>query len=304
MKILANSIPKSGTHLLLRLLTLLEFDLADFGGLKPGLVSDEDTRTGRILRRLLKTREPGKFLGIGPHLVTDGRLPAARALIRSRGPEKVTLGVEFPCEIGSRWLQRRLQRVPDKAIVSAHCAYSPQFTEILNEEKMRAVCILRDPRDTAVSYVHYLKKLPRHPIYKEYAGLKDDHERLMFFIRGGKLGGYTLKPLRERYKNFLDWEREGGAAMVKFEELVGPKGGGSAEAQREAVEKVARHLDVDLHEQRVSSVRENLFGSGRTFRKGRAGGWREEFSEQHKEAVKEEAGDLLVELGYEDGTGW
>ena len=80
---------------------------------------------------------------------------------------------------------------------------------------MRAVCILRDPRDTAVSYVHYLKRLTNHPIYKEYAGLEDDHQRLMFFVRGGTLGDHTLKPLGERYRNFLDWEREGGAANGK-----------------------------------------------------------------------------------------
>ena len=304
MKVFANSIPKSGTHLLLRLLTLLDFDMADFGGIKPSLVTEEDRVTDRLLRKALKTREPGKFLGIGPHLVDSGRFPAARALIRTRGPEKVTLGVEFPREIGRRWLQKRLGQVPENSVVSAHCAYTPQLDEVLNEEKMRAVCILRDPRDTAISYVHYLKRLPGHPIYKEYAGLKNDHQRLMFFIRGGTLGGHTLRPLRERYQNFLDWEREGGAAMVKFEELVGSQGGGTAEAQKKAVVRVARHLDVDLKEQKLASIQENLFGSGRTFRKGRSGGWKEEFFEEHKKAIKDEAGDLLVKLGYECGTDW
>ena len=92
--------------------------------------------------------------------------------------------------------------------------------------------------------------------------------------------------------------------MVKFEELVGSQGGGSAEAQKEAVERVARHLGVGLEKQRLALIQESLFGSGRTFRKGRAGGWREEFSEEHKKAIKDEVGDLLVELGYEDGMDW
>jgi len=61
---------------------------------------------------------------------------------------------------------------------------------------------------------------------------------------------------------------------------------------------------VDLGEERISSIQENLFGSGRTFRKGRAGGWREEFSEEHKRAMKEVAGGLLIDLGYESGTDW
>jgi hypothetical protein len=51
-------------------------------------------------------------------------------------------------------------------------------------------------------------------------------------------------------------------------------------------------------------VEEELFGVGRTFRKGQIGGWREEFSEEHERAVKEVSGSLLVELGYEAGPDW
>jgi hypothetical protein len=51
-------------------------------------------------------------------------------------------------------------------------------------------------------------------------------------------------------------------------------------------------------------VEENLFGVGRTFRKGQIGGWQEEFSPDHERALKERAGSLLVELGYEAGPNW
>lgn len=118
MRIFANSIPKSGTHLLLRLLTLLGFEIADFGGLRPTLVSGEgESGVGAMLRPLLGTREPGRFLGVGPHLVEGGRFPAARRLIRARGPEKVLVGVDSPKEIGAPWLEGRLGRVPDGALV-------------------------------------------------------------------------------------------------------------------------------------------------------------------------------------------
>ena len=92
--------------------------------------------------------------------------------------------------------------------------------------------------------------------------------------------------------------------MVKFEELVGPMGGGSEEAQRDAVARVAEHLEVPLDDRKLRAVQSDLFGSGRTFRKGQAGGWRREFSEEHKRATKEVAGDLLVELGYEKDLRW
>ena len=87
--------------------------------------------------------------------------------------------------------------------------------------------------------------------------------------------------------------------MVKFEDLVGTKGGGSAEAQRLAVERMARHLGVEVEEATMRAVEEGLFGVGRTFRKGQIGAWREEFSAEHERAVEEVLGSLLVELGYE-----
>jgi hypothetical protein len=87
--------------------------------------------------------------------------------------------------------------------------------------------------------------------------------------------------------------------MVRFEDLVGPEGGGSEEAQRLVVERVAGHLGVPVGEETMRAVKEGLFGVGRTFRKGQVGGWRQEFSPEHEQAVEEVAGPLLVELGYD-----
>ena len=41
-----------------------------------------------------------------------------------------------------------------------------------------------------------------------------------------------------------------------------------------------------------------------TFRRGKVGGWRDVLSEEHRAAIKEIAGDLLVKLGYELGVDW
>jgi sulfotransferase 6B1 len=206
--------------------------------------------------------------------------------------------VVSPQLISRRWLARRLSKVPDGCFVNAHCIYTPELADLVRKQGMRTVYILRDLRDVAVSQMHYIKQLENHFAHQGYMALPSDHERLLVSIRGGELGGRKLQSLDERYRQFLRWEREGGAAVVKFEDLVGTKGGGSAEAQRLAVEGVARQLGV---EERTMGVVEDLFGVGRTFRKGQIGGWREEFSAEHERALKEVVGSLLVELGYEAG---
>ena len=308
MKVVANSIPKSGTHLLDRLLTLLGFELMDLGGIRPhpAQAGKNLTSTRRRLRALLGLRRPEDVMGIGSHLVDGGRLPLIRRLLRTRGPEKVMTGVAFPREIGRRWLERRLSRVPDGCFVNAHCVYSPELASLFAGERMRVVCILRDPRDVAVSQMHYIKQKKRHPIHDAFMALPSDNERLLVSIRGGLLGKRTLLSLDERYRQFLGWQDDENAIVVKFEDLVGPRGGGSAEAQRRTVERVARHLGVPLDEETVvsPSIEEGLYGLGRTFRKGQIGGWRSEFSEEHTQAAREVAGPLLVELGYEADPDW
>jgi hypothetical protein len=304
MKVVANSIPKSGTHLLDRLLTLLGFDLVDLGGIRPHPAQAGKNLTSTRLRTLVGLRRPEDVMGIGSHLVDGGRFPPARRLLRTRGPEKVMTGVDFPQEIGRRWLERRLSRVPDGGFVTAHCVYSPELASLFAEERMRVVCILRDPRDVAVSQMHHIKQRKRHPIHDAFVALPSDHERLLVSIRGGLLGMREMLSLDERYRQFLRWQDDNNTMLVKFEDLVGPRGGGSAEAQRRTVERVARHVGLEPDERMIRTVEENIFGVSNTFRKGQIGGWREEFSEEHARAVRETAGPLLVELGYEADTEW
>jgi len=301
MRVVANSIPKSGTHLLDRLLVLLGFGLVDLGGVRPHLLKSGDRfpLLDQRLKRILGIRRPEDVLGIGPHLVEGGRFPPARRFLRGRG-EKVTVGVVSPRQISRRWLAGRLAGVPEGGFVTAHCIYTPELAGLFHEGGMKTVCILRDPRDVAVSQMHYLKQLKNHFAHEEYMALPSDRERLMVSIRGGELGGQGLQPLAERYGRFLGWERAGGAVMVRFEDLVGPEGGGSEEAQRLAVGRVAMHLGVPVEERTIGLVGESLFGAGRTFRKGQIGGWREEFTDEHEQALEEAAGPLLAELGYQE----
>jgi Sulfotransferase domain len=305
MRIVANSIPKSGTHLLDRLLMLLGFELVDLGGTRPHLAKSNYRfpMINKRLKSIFGLRGPEDVMGIGPHLVEGGRFRPARRLLRGRG-EKVTVGVVSPQPISRRWLTRRLSKVPDGGFVNAHCIYTPELADIFRQQGMRTVCILRDPRDVAVSQMHYIKQLENHFAHEGYMALPSDSERLLLAIRGGELGGRRLQSLAERYRQFLRWEHDGGAAVAKFEDLVGTKGGGSEEAQRLAVERLARHLGVEVDEATMGAVEEGLFGVGRTFRKGQIGGWRKEFSAEHEVAVKEVLGSLLVELGYEAGPDW
>src|SRR5919112_3353876 len=142
MRIVANSIPKSGTNLLARLLTLIGFEQTSEMGIRSRLVA--------------------------------GPFSPARKLLRARSAEKVTIGVASPQRIDRRWLERRLSRVADGYFVTAHCVYSPELASLFAGERMRVVCILRDPRDVAVSQMHHIKQRKRHPIHDAFVALPSD----------------------------------------------------------------------------------------------------------------------------------
>lgn len=89
---------------------------------------------------------------------------------------------------------------------------------------------------------------------------------------------------------------------LRFEDLVGPMGGGTVDAQQKSLEALVRFLNVPFD--RLDHARNNMFGGTRTFFRGRVGAWREAFTPRVKTRFKEVAGRELVRFGYEPGEEW
>jgi hypothetical protein len=96
---------------------------------------------------------------------------------------------------------------------------------------------------------------------------------------------------------------------VRYEDLL--------ERPNEEVGRLARFLGADTSEkavqQAVSSASFERLSKGRErgqedtssfYRKGVAGDWKNYFTERDKEIYKEEAGELLIRLGYERDLDW
>lgn len=98
--------------------------------------------------------------------------------------------------------------------------------------------------------------------------------------------------------------------ILKFEDLVGEKGGGSTAKQRATFLTILEHAqsgDPTL----VDYTIENGWGlgerrPGETFHIGRLGRWKEKFNESHIEAIKTAAhwNDFLLTFDYEKEPDW
>ena len=95
--------------------------------------------------------------------------------------------------------------------------------------------------------------------------------------------------------------------VCRFEDLVGPQGGGSAQLQKRTLQKIAEHIgtpmspaEIDGLAARLYGNEENPFGEGdfqnyqSTFREGKIGSWQEAFKPIHKEAFKKRLGWALI----------
>jgi hypothetical protein len=245
--LLANSMPKSGTHLLLQVVSAL-----------PGLQ------------------------GYGSFLASQPVLPYVE---RSQAQTVRMIGRFAPGEV-----------------VGAHMFHHPDHQAALKAMGCTHVFIYRDLRDVAISEAHYLTFMNRfHRMHGYFRRLPTMAERIMAAIKGvpRDVWPHSYPDIGTRFRSYGPWLREPSVCAVRYEEMVGDK-------REDVVRRIVRSaMRPDDYARTGEAVTAQAIGAiqpeqSHTFRTGRAGGWRNEFTPDHVAAMKAVAGDLLVELGYGD----
>ncbi len=247
-KVLANSIPKSGTNLLLRTLYLFP----------------------QMRRKIHKT-----------------------------------LNSNFPTS------DKIIKGLKNGQFCSAHLKYSKNIQNALESNNVRHIIIIRDPRDIAVSNCMYITyKDTSHRLSHYFLNnLGDDNERIMASIEGipaNKLNdGIESLSLATHYSGYMAWKEDPKCLFVKFEDIIGEKGGGSKNTQRLCVKKIASHIGLEVTDRDIENVAKRVFNpSSRTFVKGQIGTWKQTLNKDHIAKLKETIGDTIVQLGYEKNENW
>jgi hypothetical protein len=206
-------------------------------------------------------------------------------------------------------MQARLARLLPGEVASGHLVHRPEYVALLRELRPAHLLMLRDPRDVALSLAEYIPRLESHYLHAHFQGLTAD-ERLTACIAGlaeprPAWDDVALRDVGAASRQFTPWLDEPGVWPVRFEDLVGPQGGGARDAQRRAVCELAAELELPLDEPQLEVVLGGIFHpESPTFREGAVAGWRARYSPEHVRAFKDVAGDLLVELGYESSSDW
>jgi hypothetical protein len=163
--------------------------------------------------------------------------------------------------------------------------------------------IFRDPRDVVVSHVFYVTDMEmRHVHHEYYASLPDFDARLKTSILGRPDMEVEFPDIAGRFAPYLGWLDQPSVMAIHFEDLVNDR----RTTLDRIVDRFLARLSLPISRQSILGSLEASINPGKspTFRSGKAGEWRKYFTPEHKQIFKDVAGDLLLQLGYEEDFDW
>ncbi|ETW93259.1 MAG: hypothetical protein ETSY1_40010 [Candidatus Entotheonella factor] len=218
----------------------------------------------------------------------------------------VFAGVDQPRKIKLKTLEYKIKQIRNNSFSIGHMPYDPLVIDLLNKNRIKTLFMIRDPRDIVVSKMYYNVKRKRHFLHKHYQSLNSDKDRIKAAILGVKKpnGEMVALGIADKLRSVLAWLQTDNVKSVRFEDLIGDRGGGDQERQMQSLFSVAAHIGKSLTDEEVAAIGNQMFGQGHTFRSGSIGAWQNHFDTELKELFKKESGDQLIEFGYESNFDW
>ena len=179
-------------------------------------------------------------------------------------------------------------------IYAAHIRYEniAKVNDFFENKPRKDFLVIRDPRDFIVSYSYWIKKNPE--VWPDQSSLEINQ------LIDDWIQARNTFAIYDNYNFFyFDWLANNSKAFViRFEDLIGSQGGGSDKKQLETLTKMMKYLGVKPTNKLLKHVKDNLFGDTGTFREGKIGAWKREFTDEQKVLFHEKYSDLLNRLGY------
>jgi hypothetical protein len=197
-----------------------------------------------------------------------------------------------------------LRRLPSSIIGWGYVEATPENVAFLCKPDRVNYFIYRDPRDMLVSQVFFATDMhEEHGMHEYYNSLPNFGERLKIAITGIDRDGLYMVSVRQRYEGVFQWLEQKHVLCIRFEELIENRDA-TLNAMLDEVEKTGYKIPTP-RPRALSILAEAIQpAKSHTFRSGKTGGWREHFTQAHKNLFKDVAGDLLIRLGYEKNNDW
>jgi hypothetical protein len=183
----------------------------------------------------------------------------------------------------------------------AHTMGIPQY--LLN--RRLKIILIRDPRDMIVSSSEWVDWHVKHKITDPWFinnwprnSFKKKLKLLLFPKKLHHLDAFECN-------NILKFTCDKNNLVVRFEDLVGEKGGGNRENQKKTIYSILNYLNISLEEQAIEKIMNQLWGNTNTFRKGIIGRGKQYINDkQMKDWMNYRLGHAMLKLGYIEDYNW
>ncbi|NEQ11468.1 MAG: sulfotransferase domain-containing protein [Moorea sp. SIO4E2] len=285
-RVLINSLPKSGTHLLAKAIEIFGYQEHFTNG--DNLKDDSDLETPIFFNY----REVKKAL------------QKEKSSQKTEAPNKqISVGALTPLYVDKSVFRHWLEVMSEGRYILGHIPQTPVLSEVLADLDYHHVFIIREPRSVVASSLPFILdtgKMPaKHFLENDFKQMSVE-QRLDFILEGGYApqAGVEIKSFAEVYRSMLAWRNEQNCLFLRFEDLVGEKGGGSLEQQIKVIKSIASHLGFPFDENIAAKSKEIYNPSSRTFRTGKIDGWKSSLDGKLVERLVEYCEPLCKEAGY------
>jgi len=255
-----NSLPKSGTNLVAKLLGLMP------GGFRP-------------------------VVHLGNHSYSNVNQAFAYTTT-------VRIGVDMPIEVPRRLVEKDVGRVSGRRFATAHVPYTRDLSDIFRQKNIKLLLVIRDPRSVVLSLVDYIDREDSHPLHQCFKKIGSD-EKFAAVIEGRQFSDkLELVNLKDRLLSILQWKNYPNAKIVRFEDLVGERGGSSDKVMLDTVRELVRYLGIHVSGKRLEKAGARLFGGTKTFYSGSIERWKSGLPPEALEKIRVKLGGLMDNYGY------
>jgi len=187
----------------------------------------------------------------------------------------------------------------DNSFILDHIRPDYAFLKKDESDEFIKVVLIRDPRDVLISLIYWMEK-------KEMAWLTLEQIRAFNTLPFDERITQAIKLPDANFgvkwfsKEAVEWAKNPSVFICKFEDLVGPEGGGTRQRQEKTIEALAHHLRCSLTAEEIAHIADHAFGNTWTFRKGKIGEWKSHFKPCHIDLFKKTMGNELIKLGYSE----
>ncbi len=280
-KILVNTVPHSGTHFLTSLLENLGYEHAIYRNklyfgtpyYRRGQKAAINWRTANLL---------GEKFRLFEH-------------------KNIPVSVSAPVKITKSTYKNSFKVLVPGKFLMGHVPYSKIAEEVHQSTIDLSLTIVRDPRDMIFSMLRHVRERPQHHAFNYlYKTLKTDIQRFFAIAEGYENPQGRMVGLEQMISSMLDWQVCSNNLCVRFEEIIGPSGGGTFISQQKVIEEILKFIDEDAPQNNLQNLADNTFGKSSTFRKGQSYGWKNVLSENDNKYFEEKYSSTLLRMGYED----